>query len=446
MDRLCAHIGISLGRGGSAYRAPKRPCLALLLLLFHHAASAAPSPARLDSSDTVSTQRIEFRRTVVNLEYSVYDLKHASPTGAKAPETSGDLSYGSIMRRLPGEDMHASSHYIEFCSSWERGVAVRAWCDRNGNHDFTDDVPVTLTSHPRSASSRSFLVDLQWAAAYHGREYPIQEKVRVVLEPNPSNGRPQARVQQVYGMLGSCRIQSVARPAVLFDGNGDGLYGPEFGDGLFLDLDGDHHFDIDPMGPDFVPLSVSVPVAGHRYRAGPIDPEGRWVELQDLGPVDVQPSPQPGARAPDFEAVGQSGERLRLSDFRGRWTVLYFWASWCGNCAAQAPGLHELIDKHPRVAVLGISYDTERSEMERFRATYQETWPTTFSGRMLWEDPVGRLYRVDGPGLLCLIQPDGTLDGMYENPSDVIARLDGRSVGVAGGWHDAVKTGKGGQR
>lgn len=51
--------------------------------------------------------------------------------------------------------------------------------------------------------------------------------------------------------------------------------------------------------------------------------------------------------------------------------------------------------------------------MEEFRRLHGQAWPTSFSGRMLWEDTVGRLYQVAAPGKVFLIDPSGRLMGEF---------------------------------
>ena len=71
-----------------------------------------------------------------------------------------------------------------------------------------------------------------------------------------------------------------------------------------------------------------------------------------------------GTTAPDFELVSDSGERVRLSDLRGRPVVLYFYPrDDTPGCTKQACGFR---DEYARfrergAAVLGVSPDTEES-------------------------------------------------------------------------------------
>jgi peroxiredoxin Q/BCP len=79
-----------------------------------------------------------------------------------------------------------------------------------------------------------------------------------------------------------------------------------------------------------------------------------------------------GKQAPDFELTGDSGERVRLSDLRGRTVVLYFYPKDdTPGCTTQARGLRDVYGEIQErgATVLGVSPDTEASHV-KFREKY----------------------------------------------------------------------------
>jgi peroxiredoxin len=53
-----------------------------------------------------------------------------------------------------------------------------------------------------------------------------------------------------------------------------------------------------------------------------------------------------GDLAPDFEFSGFDGQRMRLSDFRGRPVFVTFWATWCLPCRQEMPQMDELLRQY----------------------------------------------------------------------------------------------------
>lgn len=80
-----------------------------------------------------------------------------------------------------------------------------------------------------------------------------------------------------------------------------------------------------------------------------------------FSPAGPSSAPVNGAMAPDFTAVDSTGALLRLSDFRGRVTVLNFWASWCAPCTEETPWFIEFQQKYGKdgLAVVGVSLDDD---------------------------------------------------------------------------------------
>jgi peroxiredoxin len=59
-----------------------------------------------------------------------------------------------------------------------------------------------------------------------------------------------------------------------------------------------------------------------------------------------------GAYAPDFEWIGDDGELLRLSSYRGEVVVVNFWTTWCLSCRQEMPALQRVAASEQGVVVL----------------------------------------------------------------------------------------------
>src|SRR6266508_875180 len=102
-----------------------------------------------------------------------------------------------------------------------------------------------------------------------------------------------------------------------------------------------------------------------------------------------------GRPAPDFEALTDEGERIRLSSYRGRPVVLYFYPKDdTPGCTKQACGIRDVYERFEErgAVVIGVSADTQASHV-KFKTKYK--LPFT-----LVADPerkVGELYGVNKP-------------------------------------------------
>jgi thioredoxin-dependent peroxiredoxin len=79
-----------------------------------------------------------------------------------------------------------------------------------------------------------------------------------------------------------------------------------------------------------------------------------------------------GKPAPDFELASDSGERVRLSELRGRPVVLYFYPEDdTPGCTTQACGFRDAYAEFEErgATILGVSPDDERSHA-RFKEKY----------------------------------------------------------------------------
>jgi peroxiredoxin len=74
-----------------------------------------------------------------------------------------------------------------------------------------------------------------------------------------------------------------------------------------------------------------------------------------------------GAQAPDFELSDVDGNRVRLSDFKGKPVLLNFWATWCLPCKIEMPVLDDRYGKNRgRLEVLAINFDEPKEIVQEF--------------------------------------------------------------------------------
>jgi thiol-disulfide isomerase/thioredoxin len=81
-----------------------------------------------------------------------------------------------------------------------------------------------------------------------------------------------------------------------------------------------------------------------------------------------------------FVLTDTAGKRHRLADYKGRWVVLNYWATWCVPCIQEIPEIADFQRAHPEVVVLGIAVDAaDVPKTQAFAKKVGHTYPLVIS-------------------------------------------------------------------
>lgn len=96
--------------------------------------------------------------------------------------------------------------------------------------------------------------------------------------------------------------------------------------------------------------------------------------------------------APDFTLKSNSGENLKLSEYRGDVVMINFWASWCGPCRQEMPLLDELYRNYQPLGftILGVNVEEDPAKAKSLLKDIPVSFPVLFDT----ENTVSRLYDV----------------------------------------------------
>jgi cytochrome c biogenesis protein CcmG, thiol:disulfide interchange protein DsbE len=109
-----------------------------------------------------------------------------------------------------------------------------------------------------------------------------------------------------------------------------------------------------------------------------------WIAFAFQGWNDETGHIQPAAqRKPLSELVmpGLDGASWRLSDHRGEVILINYWASWCGPCRQETPGLESLARdyRYKGLALVGVSLDKgDKAPVQSFVKEFHMTYPVVF--------------------------------------------------------------------
>ncbi len=137
--------------------------------------------------------------------------------------------------------------------------------------------------------------------------------------------------------------------------------------------------------------------------------EGKQIETILRGKVNIAGNDY----APHFKSVNIHNEIVDLNNFKGKYVLLDFWASWCAPCIAELATIRNLNDEYgaKKLAVISVSIDQNKQQFLKAVKKYKMNWINIFhdiriESIFLKKGGIPQVYLIDPSGKLIYSRED----------------------------------------
>jgi thiol-disulfide isomerase/thioredoxin len=300
------------------------------------------------------------------------------------------------------------------------GKPSRLFIDANGNGDFLDDPAPEWTHKTYAGHESPNLLESVGAVTLPVRYGAVTVPMRVTLRRYDTS--EPARTAQFlplyltadYAREGTVSLTGKPYRVWLVDAlsrgdfRGSGVPGQN---GIFLLIDVNGNGKIDPRGETY---DVAKPfnIGGTTYEIRNLDAAGAGIDVvrsaQQVAEILPPPDLSIGKAAPAFDVKDTGGNAVRFpGDYKGKLVLVYFWATWCGDCNREVPyvsmAFRQLHSKGLEILGISLDHPDQGVQLAAYTHGHAMDWPEIYDGKV-WDASIAQLYYVHSTPTALLVE------------------------------------------